>query len=482
MAGQSAISCCFPSGAGGTRAREDGCPAGESADDGPPADAGDRAEGPARVFGPGLPVPVTWRALLDELAPVFKRRSTHALFVALACGMILASRRTVVAVAAAAGIAGQFRRACWFFSCAVWDADDLGVAVARLIVRYLLPEGEPVTVAIDGTFFKRWGRKVAQARWAYDGSAQGGKKIAFGNTWVIAAIVVRLPVCSSPVALPVLFRLWRGKGTASQVELAAQMLTTLTAAFGGRMIHGVGDAAFHGQALIRQGSTWTTRLPASAVLYGPRPAKTGKRGRPRKKGARLGTPAQIAQSAGWQSVTVHCYGMTTTMQVTTADALWYGSFTDAPGRVDLVKEPDSAKPYDLAIFTLDTAATTAAVIERYSWRWPIEPSNAAGKQIIGVGDACNRVTAAVERTVPFGFLVQSLLICWYTRSGYHPADVTRRRLLCPWYRTKTEPSVADMVTRLRREFLKARFSAIRPGHTPLDQIEDYAWTCDIPAA
>ncbi len=45
------------------------------------------------------------------------------------------------------------------------------------------------------------------------------------------------------------FRLWRGKGTASQVELAAQMLTTLTAAFPGRMIHGAGDAAFHGEAL-----------------------------------------------------------------------------------------------------------------------------------------------------------------------------------------------------------------------------------------
>ncbi len=87
------------------------------------------------------------------------------------------------------------------------------------------------------------------------------------------------------------------------MNLAAQMLTTLTAAFPGRIIHGVGDAAFHGQALIRQGSTWTTRLPASAVLYGPRPAPTGKRGRPRKKGARLGTPAQIAQSAGWQPVT-----------------------------------------------------------------------------------------------------------------------------------------------------------------------------------
>jgi hypothetical protein len=386
-----------------------------------------------------LPMPTTWRNLLEDLAPAFKRRSTHALFAALACGMILAGRRTVVAMAAAAGMAARFRRACWFFSHAVWDIDDLGLAVARLIVRYLLTEGEPVTVAADGTFFRRWGRKVAQARWAYDGSAQGGTKIAFGNTWVIAAIVVRLPFCSSPVALPVLFRLWRGKGTASQVELAAQMLKILAAAFPGRLVHGVGDAAFHGQALICEGATWTTRLPAKAVLHGPRPPRTGKRGRPRKKGARLGTPAQIAQRAGWRSVTARCYGTTTTMQVTAADALWYGSFAGAPGRVVLVKEPDSAKPYDLAIFTLDTAATAVQIIERYSWRWPIEPSNATGKQILGVGDACNRVQPAVERTVPFGFLVQSLLIIWYARFGYDNADITRRRLLCPWYHTKHEP-------------------------------------------
>jgi hypothetical protein len=445
--------------------------------------AGDGAGPPGHVSDLPLAVPPTWRAVLEELAPVFRRRSTHALFIALACGMVLASRRTVVAMAAAAGMAARFRRACWFFSGAAWDADDLGVAVARLIVRYLLADGEPVTVAVDGTFFKRRGKKVAQARWAYDGSAQGGKKIAFGNTWVIAAIVVKLPWCSSPAALPVLFRLWRGKGTASQVELAARMLTILAAAFPGRTIHGVGDAAFHGQALICENSTWTTRLPASAVLHGPRPAPTGKRGRPRSKGARLGTPAQIAAGASWQAVTVQVYGKTRTMHAAVVTgALWHGSFKDAPGQLVLVREPGSGKPYDLALFTLDLAATAAAVIERHSWRWAIEPSNATGKQILGVGQARNRLEAAVERTVPFGFLVQSLLILWYARSGYDPADVGLRRLLCPWYHTKNEPAVADMLAKLRREFLKARFSAIRPGHSPHHQIEDYAWTCDTPAA
>jgi hypothetical protein len=109
-------------------------------------------------------VPATWRGLLDELAPAFRRRSTHALFIALACGMILCGRRTVVAMDAAAGMAGRFRRACWFFSHAAWDADDLGLAVARLIVTCLCPGGGPVTVAVDGTFFRRSGKKVAQAR------------------------------------------------------------------------------------------------------------------------------------------------------------------------------------------------------------------------------------------------------------------------------------------------------------------------------
>jgi len=138
-------------------------------------------------------MPSTWRDLLEELAPAFSRRSTHQLFITLACGMILADRSTVVAMAAAAGLAERWRRACWFFSGAVWDIDALGLAIARLIVKYLIADGGPLVVAVDGTFFKRWGRKVFQARWAYDGSAQGGKKIAFGNTWVIAAIVVKLP-------------------------------------------------------------------------------------------------------------------------------------------------------------------------------------------------------------------------------------------------------------------------------------------------
>jgi DDE superfamily endonuclease len=79
-------------------------------------------------------------------------------------------------------VVSEGRRACWFFAAANWDPGALGLAVARLVVKYLLAGGEPLTVAVDGTFFRRRGRNVAEARWAYDGAAQGGKKIASGNT------------------------------------------------------------------------------------------------------------------------------------------------------------------------------------------------------------------------------------------------------------------------------------------------------------
>ena len=81
----------------------------------------------------------------------------------------------------------------------------------------------------------------------------------------------------------------------------------------------------------------------------------------------------------------------------------------------LVSDLGSRKRYELGLFSLDTSVSVAAIAERYSWRWQIERCNATGKQILGVGDACNSVQKAVERTVWFGLLAQTLLILWYAR-------------------------------------------------------------------
>jgi DDE superfamily endonuclease len=430
-------------------------------------------------------LPPSWALLLETFRPAFVRRGTFALFTVLATGMVAQrGRRGVVGMLAGAGMAGavSFHAACRFFSHAVWDIDRLGLLAARLIVDRLLEPGEPIVVVVDETLFKRWGRKVHHAFWTHDGSAQGGKKIARGNRWAVAGIVVRLPLCTAPLCLPVLFRLWAGKGTASSVEMAGELLCLVAAAFPDRQVHGVGDAAYHGKPLLVAGTTWTTRLPANAALFDLAPSRTGRRGRPALKGAKLGKPEILAQGATWRRVTVHRYGRAETVYLAEVACIWYGSFGNTPGRCVLVREEDSAKAYDLALFTFDTRASAAQIVARYAVRWSIEPCNATSKQQMGVGQARNRLPKAVQRTVPFGMLVQSLVIVWYALHGYHPDDVTMRRHAEPWYEAKTEPSFEDMLAKLRKTLIAARFSTIRPGHTDPDLLRDYALACAAAAA
>lgn len=430
-------------------------------------------------------LPGSWAAVLEPLRPAFRRRGTFTLFTVLATGMVAQTgRRSVVGMLAGAQMAGaiSFHAACRFFSQAVWDADRLGLLVARLIVDRLLDPGAPVVVVADDTLFRRWGRKVHHAFWTHDGAAQGKQKIGRGNRWVIAGIAVRLPFCSSPVCLPVLFRLWAGKGTASPVELAGELMARIAAEFPGRPVHGVGDAAYHGRPLLVPGATWTTRLPANAALFALAPPRTGKRGRPALKGVRLGKPEDLAAGATWRRATVGRYGRSQAADLAEVGCIWYGSFGNAPGRCVLVREAGSAKPYDLALFTVDAVSSATRVVERYATRWSIEPSNATSKQQMGAGQARNRLPKAVERTVPFGMLTQSLVIIWYTQSGYHPGDVVIRRQAQPWYDAKTEPSFEDMLTKLRKALIAARFSAASPGQADPDILRDYALACAAAAA
>jgi hypothetical protein len=96
------------------------------------------------------------------------------------------------------------------------------------------------------------------------------------------------------------------------------------------------------------------------------------------------------------------------------------------------------------------------LVERYGTRWPIESVFERMRQDLGVGQAQSRTRRAVERTVPFGLAVYTVVVLWYTRYGHHPADITDRRARQPWYTTKATPAFSDMVVKLRRTVIAAR--------------------------
>ena len=65
---------------------------------------------------------------------------------------------------------------------------------------------------------------------------------------------------------------------------------------------------------------------------------------------------------------------------------------------------------------------------------------------------------AVEHTVPFVFVAYALVFVWYLHHGKPARDVSRARKNRPWDSRKTEPSYADMLAALRREFWVWRIS------------------------
>ena len=421
-----------------------------------------------------LPVPGSLMSLLAWFAPLFTVPSFRT-FCGLACGFLAqARRRTVCGMLAGAGLsrAWPHDRAHQFFSRARWSADDLGLTVARLMVALLVPAGQPVTVAIDDTLFRRRGQKVWAAGWFHDGSAPGPAKTGYGNNWVIAAIVVKLPMINRPVALPVLAKLViKGTNSASRLWLARRMAQMLAGALPGRRIHVVADAAYAGKELkgLPPGITWTTRLRKDAALYEPPPARTGKRGRPRAKGARLPPLDRLAADAAFTPVTVARYGKTATIHAAAITCLWYGAFGPRPVQVVLIRDV-SAAGYDLALVTTDPDAGPAAVIERYAARWSIEVAIEDARQVFGTGQARNRAAHAVERTVPFQLACQAVATAWYATTGHHPADVEDHRARAPWYTTKSQPSTADMLAKLRRVLIAARFRASHPGQPTPEEI------------
>jgi hypothetical protein len=406
-------------------------------------------------------VPASLRGLLEAFRGCFTA-PTFVTFCALAVGFLAATgRRTVCGMLVGAGLSRVWshHRAHRFFSTARWSPLQLSAVLARLIVACLVPDPAPVVVAVDDTLFRRRGPRVHAASWFHDGSVAGGQATGYGNNWVIAAIVVRLPFLDRPVALPVGFALVRKGYTDSRLELGRWLVEQLGFALPGRRIDVVADAAYAGKALqgLPATITWTTRLRSNASIYQLAPPRTGRRGRPKAKGDRLPTLAELAVAASFTATAVHRYGRTVAVHTAVIDCLWYGVFGRQQVQVVLIREHPSATGYSIALVSTDLTATPAQIIERYAARWSIEIAIEDAKQTFGVGQARNRVHRAVARTVPFTLAMESLAICWYATAGHHPDDVTAARERAPWYRTKNQPSVADMLAKLRRVIIAAQF-------------------------
>ena len=427
-------------------------------------------------------MPSSLAGMLSLLAPCFTQ-PTFQTFNAMVVGFVGRIRDcTVTGMLQSAGLAGGWHhsRAHDFFARRRWNPDDLGLALLDFLVVTFLKPAAPIRLAVDDTLFGRSGRRVWGAHYLHDGAQPegSGRRTRWGNCWVVVVLIVELPCLGGrPVGLPILFRLFRPKDDQhherrSQPELARELIDMVLARFPTRIIELVMDGAYATKAWrgLPDHVTVTTRMRANAAVFALAPPRTGKRGRPALKGARLASLAKLAAAAVFEPITITGPdGRSRVEHVWSTTCLWYGPFHTRPVVIMLIRKPDRSEGFDVAIASTDTTATSAELIARYDSRWTIETAHQEAKAH-GVGEARNRVKKAVERTVPFGFLAQTITIAWYALHGDPDADLQARRRTAPWYRQKQTVSYTDMLAALRRELIRHEYWAQAPAATNTPQI------------
>jgi hypothetical protein len=410
-----------------------------------------------------------WTALL-ELARSGFTTPGFAVFTDLLIGWVLAPGRRTITGMIAVGDPGR-RRAHDAYHRLVrdgaWSMSGLWRVLAIYAIGTFAPTGV-VGLDCDDTLFHKSGRKVDGAGIFRDAvrSTVGRVVYALGLNLVVVTLRVQPGWGGAPIGIPVNAHLHRKKDDTTTIEHAAAMLRELADWLPERAFHLTADGAYAtltGAGLPR--THITSRIRRDAAIFEKAPPHTGKRGRPRTKGARLPTPEDLATSTArrhWQAVTVDERGTTVERLVHVRDILWYSVNKHDLLRLVIVRDPTGVQPDDFFI-TTDLTATGADVASRYAGRWSIEVSFRDVKQHLGAENPQSWKRQGPERAACLGLWLHALTWCWYLHT--HPTG--RTWIPRPWYTRKTTPSFLDALAALRRTLWSQRITTMsaQPEHS-----------------
>ena len=433
---------------------------------------------------------ITFMALLDGFRPVFTAPS-FATFQLLMTGWILSFRHRYVTdliISSDSVGNGHFSDYHRFFSHARWNLDELWRLLARLVVDSLIGPDAVILLAGDDTLCRKRGLNLFGAGMHHDPliSSKAMKLVSWGHDWVTLCVVVVNPwwAPTKVFALPVCMRLYRNKqgltkgkkkqqqskkvkptaaGGAHRTrpELMREMLALVASWFPERRFLFVGDSLYTGKSVLRHLPENVDMIGAvhpEGVLYEPAPKKTSGRGAPRKKGKRLSSRDRWAAARSpWTPVTFDQFGLHGTFETKTRRGLYYTAGKDRLLTFVLVRDTTGDRPTQI-FYCTDLSMPVREILSTYAHRWSIEVTHHDAKQYLGLEDPANRLPLAVERTAPMAMFLYSLTVVWYAKHGHPHVQFPNR----PWYKKKSEPSFADMLTTLRRLSWNDKLSPVQP--------------------
>ena len=430
-------------------------------------------------------------SLLEEFRCVFTAPSFLS-FIALMTGWCLSHRRRYVTdLIWSSGCTrkGHHSRYHRFFSQAAWELDTLSWVLAKLLISIFAPAGV-IELAVDDTLCRKRGLTLYGAGMHHDPliSSRAKPLVSWGHDWVVVSLLVRCPfwAASKVWSLPLLFRLYRnrqgltkgkrnknGKNATkprrrdpnhrTRPELAVEMLTLLASWFPERQFLVSGDSAYGGCSVLSKlpsNVDLISRVHPKGALYQPAPpALPGTRGRRRKRGRRLPGMAAWADDASqpWHKLVFDQFGLHATLRVKTMQALYYKAGGTRLLTIVLVRDAVGQRP-DQMFYCTRLEWDARQILSSYAGRWSIEVMFENSKQYLGLEDPANRTPQAVKRTAPMALVLYSLVIAWFHRVAHVHVQFPDRL----WYRKKSEPSFADMLTTLRRLSWHDKFRSVLP--------------------
>jgi hypothetical protein len=362
------------------------------------------------------------------------------------------------------------------FSHRHWSLWRLGFLLAAWIIAHFAPSGS-IPLAGDDTVDEHRGKKVFGKGLHRDAvrSSHSYTAYRYGHKWVVLAILVRFPFASRPWALPILVALYRSpkdkkkRGRHKTPSLLMrQMLKVVLRWFPDRHFVFAGDGGYGTHELARTAAkrpkrlTLVSRFYADANLYQPPPQTRGKKpaGRPRVKGARLPSPAEVvAKTKDRQKLNVAWYGGgRRDVEVVSGTAHWYKAGAGLVPVLWVYVHDCTGTHRDEYFFTTDVTLSVQAVIETFTGRWNIETTFQEMRAYLGLETTRGRCAQTVLRVAPCLFGLYSVVAVLYTQM---PKRYTRLRAI-EWP-GKKDVTYSDAITAVRRWLWQDWVFAI-PGH------------------
>jgi hypothetical protein len=421
--------------------------------------------------------PQEWQEWIEWLAAGLHGRNRWRLSVLLSGILFAVGRRTVTSWFRAAGIRGDFGLYYYFLQPLGRNTKPLAARLLTLLLARL-HRGGRVVLGVDDSPTKRYGPQV-QGAGTHRNPTPGpaGQKFLYGHIWVTISLVLRhrwwgtiglpliglLYVRAKDIGkLPPRYR-WKFR-TKLQLASAQVLRFAKLAKAAGKAVWVLVDGAYANWPFLKPlrsaGVVVVSRLRKNAHLNDlPPKSKPGQRrgrGGPRKYGPhRIHLARRAAHPLGWETIACFVYGELVHKKVKT----FLATYRPARGviRVVIVQEQEGCEFF----FCTDPNASPQEIVEMFADRAVMEQDFHDVKEVWGAGQQQVRNIWSSVAVFNLNLWMHSLVECWAWNKS--PPDICDRTH-CPWDDQERRPSHADRRKALRRETLRAEYSALSSWH------------------